>query len=477
METGASQRSSLARRRESSGVCSTFGLEGGSPVKRRREGDERMTSSLVTGESSNTAGKVCRLGGHLDAPNDLRSILGNMMDDPQLGSLCDVVIVVGGQKFPAHRAVLAAVSRVFKAMFTTCMKEKNAKEVVLSSLDPKSWKMAMQYIYHAQVDINDEESALLLLSSARMYQLEKLERFVENFLCSTVTVCNCFALLAEAERYDLMRLRDVCFLIMEDQFGTLAASPAFLTCPYEVLSRLIGSGHLMIKTEMDVLDAVTRWVESMEEERMKHLDALLGLVRLENLSEEQLKLAGRNSVARKSAKFREQAFERLIYTSDSLKRDSILQKGSHLKLHQRDARVFTFAYMQRGMFRTSHADDDEIVRTPWAADKDGRQIWRLKIYPRGYSKAKGQFLSMYVQGRSALKSEKLEMFARFDIFLVNAIDATQTVIFSSQHQFTENSDHWGFHRFMPLPQLTNSRNGFLDEETDSVVVGVNLYQS
>lgn len=360
-------------------------------------------------------------------------------------------------------------------MFTNSMKETNAQEIVLSSLDPKSWKMAMQYIYHAQVDIDSEETALLLLGSARMYQLEKLEKFVETFLVSSLKVRNCFSLLGEAERYDLEALKAACYRTMEDEFGTIAASPAFLSCPYSVISKVIRSGDLVIKSEMSVFEAVMRWVGCMESERIEHLDELLGMVRLDRLCETDLKQAGRNVLAQKSKTFREQVFERLIYTSYDVRTESMMSGGSHLKARKRDCRVFTFANLQRGMTVVSPADDEEVVRTPWAIDDEGRYLWRLKIYPRGYSKAKGQYLSMYVQGRSAVKSEKLDVFARFDIFLMNRKDSSATISFSSQHHFNEASDHWGFHRFLQLSQLMNAEQGFLDEESDSVLLGANLY--
>lgn len=432
---------------------------------------------MCPSDSNTTLTKACTLGGHLDSPNDLRSILGTMLTDPQLGSLCDVVIIVGGQRFPAHRAVLAAVSKVFKAMFTNSMKERNADEIVLLSLDPKSWKMAMQYIYHARVDIDTEETALLLLSSARMYQLEKLERFVESFLVSAVRVHNCFTLLAEAERYDLNLLKAACYRTMEEDFGTIVASPAFLSCPYEVVARLIRSGSLMVKSEMSVFDAVVRWVACLEAERIEHMDDLLSLVRLDRLSEIELKQAGRHGLAQKSKVFKEKVFERLVYTTHDVRTESIISSGSHLKARKRNNRVFTFAHVQRGMTFTSPADDEEVVRTPWSIDEQGQHLWRLKIYPKGYGKAKGQYLSMYVQGRSAVRSQKLDVFGRFDIFLMNRKDSSATVSFSSQHHFNEASDHWGFHRFLQLPQLHSPVQGFFDAESDSVLLGANLYLS
>lgn len=451
------------------GEDSLHGFEGRSvSLKRRREGQMTEAAALDMATSK------C-LGGHLDSPNDLRGILQNMLQDKQLKDLCDVVLIVGGQRFPAHKAVLAASSKVFRAMFTRDMKEKHAEEIELESLDPRSWRIAVQYIYTAQVDIADEETALLVLSSARMYQLETLEQFVETFLIGRVSVVNCFEMLSHAEHYDLVELKAACMRTMEEKFEEMALAPAFLQCPRDLLTTIIRSDGIVIKSETSVLEGVTRWIGADEKSRLEHLDTMLDLIRISEMSESELTMAGQNSIAARSFKFRSKMLESLMQRrGDANGVGQLLAMGSHLKARKRKDRPFTFSHLLRGVSGTAIGDDEEVVRTPWAADSTGRHIWRLKIYPRGYLKAKGEYLSMYVQGRSAFKGHELDVQARFDIFLVNRKDGSGTLSFSSQHHFTPMSDHWGFHRFVPLSRLTNVSEGFLDEETDSILVGANV---
>lgn len=439
-------------------------------LKRRRDSTILLQSSAATMAS-------CTLGGHLDSPTDLRDVLGSMISDPQLHSLCDVVIIVQGERFMAHRAVLAAASCVFKAMFTNCMKERDAPEIVLSSVDKRAWRMVMQYIYNAQVELNADEDALVLLSTARMYQLERLENFVETFLIGRVDVTNALRLVDAAEQYDMRRLRDECFATMERDFEAMALSPAFICCPEHVVLRLLSSSNLVLKSEMMVFEAAIRWINVSNEQRKKELDNLLSIVKLEYLSEAEVKQAARDPLAQSSLRFRERVFERLVMSSSDISVDAALRGRSHLKSRRRDARVFTFAHTQRGMTKIPHADQEEVVRTPWSIDETGKRLWRLKIYPKGYSKAKGHYLSMYVQARSAIKSEALDVSARFDIFLLNRDEEGSTVSFTSHHHFRDASDHWGFHRFLQLTHLTDLSLGYFDEESDSVIVGANIYFS
>lgn len=436
-------------------------------LKRRRDAESPPRPPMPLSQ--------CTLGGHLDSPYHLRSVLGPMISDPQLNSLCDVVIIVQGQRFPAHRAVLASVSRVFKAMFLNSMKERDAEEVVLSALHPRAWKLALHYIYHAQLDIQDEYTALLLLTTSRMYQLERLELFVEKFLVSCVSITNCLRLLQEAQRFDLSLLEKACYVAMEDNFEQLALSPAFTKCPYQVLVNLLPSDNLMVKSEIFLFESIVRWIKACEAERMEFLDQLLAMVHLDRLSDMEVRYAAREPLAVNNTKFKQRAFERLLHSKDDIPKQLILASGYHLKPRRRNGLIFTFVHLQRGLAKLSSVEDEEIVRTPWAEQDDCKYLWRLKIYPRGYYSAKGLFLSMYVQGRSACVSGKLDVSAKFDIFLLNRKDHALSISYSSQHDFSESSDHWGFHRFLELPQLLNPANGFLDAETDSVLLGANVY--
>lgn len=465
----------MAQRRERGGCgrCTGVGVS-----KRRREvGDGGSSSDNgcdAAATNMSTAASSCAVGGHLDYPSDLRAILGNMLDDPQLSALSDVVIIVEGCRFPAHRAVLAAASNVFRAMFTNEMKESVLDEVELKGISAQSWRMALQYIYTAQVEIADEPTALLLLESARMYQLETLESFVENFLISRLNVSNCFELLGHAEHYDLEELKRETKNQMQERFEAVASSPSFPACPYELIEELLSCRKLVIRSEMQLFYAIDRWC-SAPERGGEYVERLIRLVDLGELQENELKEIAKHKLARQVPAFREQVLERLLHSTDDPIGDGLLAAGWHLKPRVREATVFTFAHQQRGMTVSSSADDEEVVRTPWAKDNSGRIVWRLKIYPRGYNKAKGHYLSMYVQARSAMKSDKLDLNARFDIFLINRKEAPNTISFSSQHRFTEQSDHWGFHRFLPLGQMTDPNGGFIDVESDSVLVGANIY--
>lgn len=61
--------------------------------------------------------------------------------------LCDVTLVAGQVRIPAHRLVLCAASDYFAAMFNSGLSETNLGEVVLKDVDPDALAVLIRYVY------------------------------------------------------------------------------------------------------------------------------------------------------------------------------------------------------------------------------------------------------------------------------------------------------------------------------------------
>ena len=70
--------------------------------------------------------------------------------------LCDVVLVADGLEIPAHRAVLAACSPYFYAMFTGDLAEARAERIVLQEMDGKALALLVEFMYTAEIQVTEE---------------------------------------------------------------------------------------------------------------------------------------------------------------------------------------------------------------------------------------------------------------------------------------------------------------------------------
>ncbi|XP_057319116.1 speckle-type POZ protein-like isoform X2 [Microplitis mediator] len=86
----------------------------------------------------------------------------------------DVILVVGGEKFKAHKFILSTRSPVFFAMFTHEMKEKRDSEVAIPDIEPEIFRKMLEFIYTDEINNLDTDAADLL-EAADKYQLLKLK--------------------------------------------------------------------------------------------------------------------------------------------------------------------------------------------------------------------------------------------------------------------------------------------------------------
>ncbi|MEJ1289161.1 hypothetical protein NN561_020201 [Cricetulus griseus] len=99
----------------------------------------------------------------------------------------DCCLVVAGQEFQAHKAILAARSPVFRAMFEHDMEEKRKHREEIHDLEPQVFKAMMDFIYNGKVTFL-HSMADSILRAADKYGLERLKVMCEDALCRDLCV-------------------------------------------------------------------------------------------------------------------------------------------------------------------------------------------------------------------------------------------------------------------------------------------------
>ena len=138
-----------------------------------------------------------------DSPGQLNSTssddLGRLLIDDNLS---DVVLSVRDQKFPFHRAILAARSPVFRAMFTSNMQESVAIEIPFEEIEPDVMKEFLRCVYTDQVPV--ECGCDMLIAFDRFGLVSLLDRCQDSV---TITVENALEIFAVAEELNVSRLK------------------------------------------------------------------------------------------------------------------------------------------------------------------------------------------------------------------------------------------------------------------------------
>lgn len=137
--------------------------------------------------------------------------------------LCDVVLIVGGQSFLAHRAVLAAVSSSFRE----CLTHLGSDEGLSGGADPKSLVLKLDDITHAEavramLDCiygpsvgppkeyapSTEDANRDVLRLAQRFNISQLQDLASRWLARGLSTANVLERLVACEEFGLVEVRE-----------------------------------------------------------------------------------------------------------------------------------------------------------------------------------------------------------------------------------------------------------------------------
>ena len=110
------------------------------------------------------------------------------------------MLVAGGMRFRVHRAILAANSPYFRALFTNGMKETDEETIELPGVDPSILEMVLNYMYMRSIVIN-LDNVFTLLTHADNFFVSGLVEKCSEFLRSNLSSTNCVSILKFAQSY------------------------------------------------------------------------------------------------------------------------------------------------------------------------------------------------------------------------------------------------------------------------------------
>ncbi|KAK3735752.1 hypothetical protein QZH41_000625 [Actinostola sp. cb2023] len=201
--------------------------------------------------------------------------------------LCDVVLVVGERRIPAHRLVLAACSSYFHAMFTSELLESRQREVTLQQVDPDAMEMLVEFAYTAKIQVS-EENVQTLLPASSLLQLNSVREACCEFLQKQLHPSNCLGIRSFADAHTCGELLESSHRYALLHFVDVSQTEEFFLLTTEQVLELISSDDINVKNEEQVFNAVISWINFDKENRKHCLNKLLPHVRLPLLSTECL---------------------------------------------------------------------------------------------------------------------------------------------------------------------------------------------
>lgn len=198
--------------------------------------------------------------------------------------LTDVVLVVEGKEFPAHRNVLAANSDYFMAMFSGHMATTSDK-VSVEEITATAMEILLDFIYRGEILITEENVEDVFCGSCLLL-LEFVTQTCCKFIQDRLALGNCWGIRALSDKFNCNDLMSRATTFIEENFKEAANCEEFLMLPASDLSDLLIDDEIVITREQDLYELLLKWVEHNREERVKHFPSLLEKIRLPQVNPE-----------------------------------------------------------------------------------------------------------------------------------------------------------------------------------------------
>ena len=212
-----------------------------------------------------------------------------------LEKLCDVVLVAGSERIPAHRVILASLSPYFRAMFTGEMAESRKKEIVINGVEPSALVSLVVYAYTAFVKLS-ESNVQSLLAAASALQFDEVRDAASQFLMRHLDAENCLGIKQFAEAHGCKQLHSAAEVYAAHWFSDVCKREEYRSLPLSDVVPFLSNHRLNVESEYVVFKAALCWLNHNRSERTEHLYEVMRCVRFPLLTEDQLlKEVGRNS--------------------------------------------------------------------------------------------------------------------------------------------------------------------------------------
>lgn len=225
----------------------------------------------------NKQDKHCEIPEYQEHASELLHFLKDLW---QTGKMCDLSIVVGNRKYPAHRLGLAMFSPKYKEEFQKNLnkKETGVYTICLKNSTHLAVEAIIKYIYTAKIDINPS-NVEEILEAAKELGVEDLICMANDYLnsLSIGDVLDYMGNILNKEGSEQMFYELYAYFMTH--LDKISRTPEFLKSSIYVVNALLGDSHLSVCGELEVFDAGMRWIEYDKQRRSKYLYDVLKNIR------------------------------------------------------------------------------------------------------------------------------------------------------------------------------------------------------
>ena len=195
-------------------------------------------------------------------------------------------------EYIADKKKLAKISDYFRSMFNSGFVESNSKIVQISGVTPTAMNVIIDWMKN---DGNEKIRDMIerdsncdiceVLQATSMLLISDLEKEITKHLIENFNIDNVCDYLMTSELYSNESLFSHTLTYILWHFQQIWKSEGFLNLPFHLVKFILEHKHLNVqKSEMQVFQALSAWINHDKTQRSKYLQELVECVIVERLS-------------------------------------------------------------------------------------------------------------------------------------------------------------------------------------------------
>ncbi len=193
-----------------------------------------------------------------------------------------------GRQISAHKAVLAASSHYFKAMFAGRFEETNEQVVEMKGVSSDGLSRVIQCIYTTELGSLDNKNIEQVFQAADLLQIKTIVEECTSWMYLNVTTANCFKFLDLAEKIGIESLQEVVTRFMLENFVAVSDLGDFEKISKPALVKCLSADTLNTDVnEFVAYKAARKWILA-NEASIESVDDIMSYIRFRLIGADQL---------------------------------------------------------------------------------------------------------------------------------------------------------------------------------------------
>lgn len=162
-------------------------------------------------------------------------------------------------------------------------------------MDSNALSLIIDYMYSGEIFITENNVQSLLVTS-NLLDMTNLKLSCGQFIESQLDISNCLGIKEFADTHSCQVLLKYAEAFIEQYFSEIIQKEEFLSLNFDTIQSLISKDSLAVSSEKVVYNAIKRWIDHNQENRIKYLANLMKHVRFGLLSHDDLRHISEDSM-------------------------------------------------------------------------------------------------------------------------------------------------------------------------------------